>query len=324
MIFRVAIIVSVLFLSSCATSRFVSPPALRDGDLVGITQVSSKVDPEADTSYVRRVFEEFGLRVRFSDSLLSQSDVSFGSPDSARAARLQAMIEDPEIKAILMYRGGYGAVRVLDYVDLRKLRRSPKWIAGYSDVTVLHNALAKVGVQSLHSTMPASFSTDTIDRSMIALFDALKGKTLKITLPPHPLNQWGSAKGVITGGNLSIINALAGTDVDIDTKKGERILLVEEVGEKMYHIDRMFQNLYRSGKLAKVKAIIVGHFTNITGRERFNGVSPEELISQYTKKYNIPVVFGFPVGHEQDNLSLYMGRKVSVKVNENGAVIEYE
>lgn len=289
---------------------------------MGIVSVSFRIKPDADTARVREIFRHWGMAVKFGRHLLDQTDPTFGALDADRAADLQSMIEDPAIKAIVMFNGGYGAVRTLDFLDLKKLRKHPKWIAGYSDLTMLHNAIARQGVESIHGTVPVSFSKDSIDSSMLSLRDALTGRTTAISTVPHPLNQKGAAVGTLTGGNLSLLYAAAGTDYDNTLRHGDWVLLIEDLSEQMYALDRMMQNLYRSGKLRRVKAILVGYLTNIRGQERFD-ITPQELVAQYTRRYDIPVIFGFPVGHEQPNEALYLGRKVRVTVTDETAQVEF-
>lgn len=321
-----ALILLSALTAGCATPRFpsktVTPPYLREGDTVGIVSVSFRIAPDADTARIREIFRNWGMTVKFGRHLLDQTDPAFGARDADRAADLQSMIEDPAVKAVVMFNGGYGAVRTLDFLDLKKLRKQPKWIVGYSDMTMLHNAIARQGVQSIHGTVPVSFSKDSIDSSMLSLRDALTGRTTVISTTPHPLNQKGTAVGTLTGGNLSLIYAAAGTDYDNTLRRGDWVLLIEDLSEQMYALDRMMQNLYRSGKLGRVKAILVGHLTNIRGQERFD-ITPEELIARYARQYDIPVIFGFPVGHEQPNDAVYLGRKVRVTVTNNTAQVDF-
>lgn len=303
-------------------SEMIRPPYLKEGDVIGIVAASGKNASRNDSLLIDRL-ESWGLKIKFGENLHSEDSPFFAGTDKQRASDFQKMINDKEVKAILLYRGGYGAVRILDMVDFGKLRRNPKWVAGYSDVTMLHYAVQKQGVESIHGTMPVSFRYDSTktDVSAESLREALFGKLTRYELPPHPLNQKGKAEGRLTGGNLSLVYAAAGTDVDNDLSEPS-VLFIEDLNEYEYHLDRMLQNLKRSGKLARVKAVVVGYFTDMKNVESF-GKGPEELISEYTSKYKIPVIFGFPAGHDRPNYALYFGRMVRVEVTKNGSVLEF-
>lgn len=314
------ILLVIILLTSCASYR--RPASLRQGDMVGIVNLSSRVNPEADTLSVRRMVEDsMGFRVRFGAHFLDQSNSSFGAEDSVRAADLMKMVRDRDVRAVLMYRGGYGAVRTLDYLDWRAIRRNPKWYVGFSDVTMLHLAAGVQRLETIHGTIAAHIPTDSVGR--VTLQCALMGELPAIEVPPHPLNQKGVAQGRLVGGNLSIIYAASGTPEGRAALRHGNILFIEDVGEKLYHIDRMLQNMERTGVLKRAKAVIIGYMTRINGLERFGVDSAEELMAQYTRKYGIPVIFGFPAGHQTPNVALYMGRQVRVTVDEGGARVEF-
>ncbi|MEG0108757.1 MAG: LD-carboxypeptidase, partial [Lachnospiraceae bacterium] len=298
------------------------PPYLKAGDLVGIISPAAKISAASDTAKVRQRFEEWGLRVKFGASLLNQDEPYFSGTDEERAADLQAMIDDKEVKAIVAYRGGYGSVRLLDLVDFSKLRYSPKWVVGYSDVTMLHLALYQQGVESIHGTMPTSFKYDQDDPSAESLRQALFGEASTLHVPPHPLNQPGEAIGRLIGGNLSILYSASGTSTDFRINE-PTVLVIEDIGEYMYHIDRMMQNLKQSGKLNKISALIVGQFTDIQEADRFGVKHAYEVITRYTQPLNIPVIYDYPFGHSHPNTASYIGRKISVSVNESGAMVRY-
>lgn len=317
------LLIIATILASCATSRYIQPAPLKKGDVIGVVSLSSRMDPKEDTARIRHIFDSLGFALLYSDHLLEQSNERFGANDSTRAAEFMRMIESEQVKAVLCYRGGYGIVRILDYIDWKKVRRNPKWIAGYSDVTMLHLAASRARIQTIHSNMPTTFKdNDTL--SLNSLRDALTARLNKINIEPHPQNQSGVAEGRLVGGNLSILYAAAATPEDKVLQQKGNILFIEDVGENAYHIDRMLQNLYRSGKLARYKAIIVGYMTKISDVERFGVKTVAELISQYTSKYKIPVIFGMPVGHDHPNLSMYMGRKIRIEVNPTGATIIFK
>lgn len=303
-------------------SAFVRPPFLRTGDTVAVVAISSRLPKDCDTTFLYR-FASWGLTVKLGEHLYARDSIWFAGTDTQRASDLQRALDDSTVKAVIFYKGGYGAIRTLDYLDLSGLHRHPKWLVGFSDITTIHYALRKLGVESIHGTMPTAFSDDTtrIDSSARSLKNALWGEVTAYRTEPHPFNTMGRAFGRLTGGNLSLVYALNGTDLDNPLEEPS-VLLIEDVAEPIYHIDRMMQNLKRSGKLARVKAILVGHFTKIKGEEQW-GSSVEELIYEYTRDLGIPVIFGFPSGHESPNYSVYMGRQVCVSVDSGGGLVEF-
>lgn len=307
--------------ASCVTGRYKRSAPLRKGDTIGVVGLSSRVSPETDTAALRRVIDSLGFRLLYGEHLLDQYDPSFGADDRTRGKELMRMVESRDVKAILFQRGGYGAVRTLDYIDWRRVRRNPKWIAGYSDVTMIHLAAQRNRIETLHSDMPTSFDGDSL--SLTSLVAGLSCRLDTIRIAPHPLNHPGLAQGRLVGGNLSILYAATGTPEEKVLKKRGNILFIEEVGEKLYHIDRMMQNLERSGILAKCSALAVGYMTQITGLERFGVASAEELIARYAAKYGIPAVFGVPAGHQHPNVPLYLGRRVAVEVTKEGTTLVF-
>lgn len=303
-------------------SAFIRPAYLQAGDTVAVVSISSRLPKDCDTAFLQRL-SSWGLTVKLGEHLFCQDSIWFSGTDLQRAADLQRALDDPTVKAVVFYKGGYGAIRTLDHLDLSVLRLHPKWLVGYSDITTIHYALGKVGVESIHGAMPVGFLCDStkIDSSARSLRDALWGKVTAYKTEPHPFNTMGRAFGRLTGGNLSLIYALNGTDIDNPLEEPS-VLLIEDVSEHIYHVDRMLQNLKRSGKLARVQAILVGHFTKIKGEEHW-GTSVEQLVHEYTRELGIPVIFGFPAGHESPNYSLYMGRRVCVTVDSGGGSVEF-
>jgi len=302
---------------------FVRPPYLRPGDTIGIVTPARKLKEKADTAKVRERFEEWGLKVKFGAHYADREQPYF----ARRAADLQAMIDDPGVKAVVSYQGGYGSVRLLPLLDLTPLREHPKWIVGFSDVTMLHMALGQLGIESLHATMPGKFRFGADEKPEAIVSDeslrsALFGRWTRIDAAAHPLNVSGTARGRLAGGNLSLLCSAIGTpeQPDFDTPT---VLFIEEIGEQMYRLDRMMQQLERSGILAKCKAVLVGHFTDMLGQKHFGIWDPCDIIAAYVRPLGIPVVFGIPAGHEDPNVALYMGREVAVTVNDAGASVEF-
>ena len=306
---------------------FIRPPYLRPGDTIGIVTPARKLKEKADTAKVRERFEEWGLKVKFGAHYADREQPYFAGTDARRAADLQAMIDDPGVKAVVSYQGGYGSVRLLPLLDLTPLREHPKWIVGFSDVTMLHMALGRLGVESLHATMPGKFRFGADEKPEAIVSDeslrsALFGRWTRIDAAAHPLNVSGTARGRLAGGNLSLLCSAIGTpeQPDFDTPT---VLFIEEIGEQMYRLDRMMQQLERSGILAKCKAVLVGHFTDMLGQKHFGVWDPCDIIAAYVRPLGIPVVFGIPAGHEDPNVALYMGREVAVTVNDAGASVEF-
>lgn len=304
---------------------FVRPAYLREGDSVGLATLSSKIDSSRMDHYRAAVdtIRAWGLCVREGAHLYDRSGGWFAAPDSVRALELQRMLENPDLRAILFFRGGYGAVRTLDLLDFSVLRRHPKWLVGFSDLTAVHSALRVAGVESIHGTMPANFLTrpGQCDTSALWLREALFGHVAGYACGPHPFHRIGTARGRLAGGNLSVLSSLNGTPEDIDFSE-PTILLIEDVGESIHHIDRMLQTLKRTGKLGRIAGLIVGGFSRIRGEEQW-GASVYALLYDYACGLDIPVLFGFPAGHERLNAALYMGREVLLTVTEDGGTLRF-
>ncbi len=305
------------------STGFLRPPYLHRGDTVGIVSPAGKLPLKTDTAKIRQRFESWGLHVKFGAHCADREQPYFAGTDEERAADLQAMIDDESVKAVIACRGGYGSVRLLPLVDLARLRERPKWVVGFSDITMLHLALRKLRIESIHGPMPAGFDFDgKEDPSAESLRQALFGETVCIEVEPHPLNQPGTASGHLSGGNLTVIRSADGTPEEL-TAEEPTVLLIEEVGEFVYRIDRLMQSLTRSGRLGSLKAILVGHFSDMVGMKKFGVADAYAIISSYTRPLGIPVVFGFPAGHAEPNLAVYLGRRVTVSVDDEGARVEF-
>ena len=305
------------------STGFLRPPYLHRGDTVGIVSPAGKLPLKTDTAKIRQRFESWGLHVKFGAHCADREQPYFAGTDEERAADLQAMIDDESVKAVIACRGGYGSGRLLPLVDLARLRERPKWVVGFSDITMLHLALRKLRIESIHGPMPAGFDFDgKEDPSAESLRQALFGETVCIEVEPHPLNQPGTASGCLSGGNLTVIRSADGTPEEL-TAEEPTVLLIEEVGEFVYRIDRLMQSLTRSGRLGSLKAILVGHFSDMVGMKKFGVADAYAIISSYTRPLGIPVVFGFPAGHAEPNLAVYLGRRVTVSVDDEGARVEF-
>ena len=311
--------------SDSARPRFRRPEYLRAGDTVAVVSTCGRISERSDTTRVRRLLESWGLHVRFGSHFADMSHPYFAGCDSVRAADLQRAVDNPNIKAIIAYRGGYGSVRLLPEVDFAPLFIHPKWIVGFSDVTMLHLLMNNAGIESLHGPMPETFRFDdegNPDPSVESLRASLFGELRRIEVEPHPMNRTGHAAGRVTGGNLMMLCSAAGTPEAMQCD-GPAILFIEEVGEAAYRIDRMLQQLWRSGALDNVTAIVAGHFTDITHLDRFGVESAYEIIDEYARRLGIPALYGFPAGHELPNMALYLGRQAAVDIAPDGASLTF-
>ena len=265
-----------------------------------------------------KLLEEWGLKVVFGKNLFEE-DNQFSGTVSQRSSDLQSMIDDDSIKAILCARGGYGTVQIIDKVDFSHLIKNPKWIVGYSDVTVLHSHLHQLGVASLHATMPINFEKNT-PKALESLKSALFGLGNLNETNHHHFNRFGKVEGEIVGGNLSILYSLLGSGSDINTDG--KILFIEDLDEYLYHIDRMMMNLKRNGKLNNLKALIIGGMSDMNDNTIPFGKTAEEIILEYIKEFDFPVCFNFPAGHLDDNRTLVFGKECTLEINENGVILK--
>jgi muramoyltetrapeptide carboxypeptidase len=284
---------------------------LKQGDEVAVIAPAGRIS-EGSLESMTACMERWGLQVLPGKHVYARHH-QFAGTDAQRAADLQEAVNNPEIKAVICARGGYGCSRVVDAVDFSPLMRHPKWLVGYSDITVLHARWNRMGVASIHGVMSGKFPAGGGDNeSTESLRKALFGEPLHYTVPAHPLNKTGKTEGQLIGGNLALMAHLTGSVDEPDT--AGKILFLEDVGEYLYAIDRMMLQLQRSGKLQKIKGLILGYFTNMKDYETPFGASAYEIVSAYMQELNIPVCFGFPAGHEEPNLSLVFGKPVTLTV----------
>lgn len=293
------------------------PSYLKKGDRVAIIATARKVSKEEIQPAVA-FFESYGLLVSLGKNLF-ESNNQYAGTDNQRAEDLQWALDDPEIKAIIIARGGYGSIRVLEQVNFTEFVKHPKWMVGYSDVTVFHNAIHNIGVATLHATMPLNFTKNSeATKSMV---DALFGNLKEIPTEENYSNKEGIAKGHLVGGNLSLLYSLSGTPYDIDTKG--KILFIEDLDEYLYHIDRMMMQLKLTGKLKNLKGLIIGGMTDMKDNAIPFGKFPEDIILDAVKDYDYPVCFDFPAGHIDRNLALYFGKEVELKVEDDKGFLKY-
>jgi muramoyltetrapeptide carboxypeptidase len=244
----------------------------------------------------------------------------FSGTDSDRAADIQMALDDPEVKAIIFNRGGYGSLRTLALLDWSGFFRHPKWLVGFSDITVFHSFLSKQDVVSIHGVMPSFFfENGQRTESLEMLLELLRGHSLSYSLPSNSLNRIGKSSGKLIGGNLSILLSLRGTVLDQEAKGG--VLFIEDIDEYDYHIDRMMMNLKFGGVLSQISGLIVGYFTDTKSSNTPFGANALEIIKDAVSGYGYPVVFGFPAGHELPNYPLLMGCEVVMEVKEDAVLI---
>jgi muramoyltetrapeptide carboxypeptidase len=303
----------------------IMPRYLKPGDTIGITCPAGFITlPEIQPSMLQMI--EWGFNIKVGDTV-GKKDFTFGGTDEERARDFQQMLNDPTIKAIMCARGGYGFVHIIDKLDFTKLVTQPKWIIGFSDITVLHCHLNRnYGIASIHSKMCNSFPDDWNKaepiqiETILSIKQALTGQKMKYTVPVNPLNKPGKAEGALVGGNLKLIETLAGTKSDLHTTN--KILFVEDTGEYLYSIDRMFWNLKRTGKLEKLAGLIVGGFKikpDDPGEEF--GRTIQDIVLEKVKEYHYPVCFDFPVGHQRNNYALKCGVKHQLTVSNEEVIL---
>jgi muramoyltetrapeptide carboxypeptidase len=297
------------------------PAYLKPGDTIGITCPAGYMAAEKAQTCIDTL-KEWGYQVKVGKTLGSDSATYFSGTDNERLDDFQEMLNDDSVKAILCGRGGYGMGRIIDRINFRAFKRRPKWIVGFSDITVLHAHLySNYKISSLHAPMAAAFNDDGFNNEYVqSLKNALEGKIARYQCDVHELNHPGEAVGELVGGNLSLLAHLVGTPSDIKTKG--RILFLEDVGEYLYNVDRMLYQLKRAGKLNRLAGLIIGGFTDNKDTERPFGKSVYEIIHDVVKEYNYPICFDFPVSHEKENYALKVGAGYKLIVGKNKVILE--
>lgn len=292
------------------------PKPLKAGDKIGLISTARKIS-QAELNLAIATLKQWGLEPVLGKNIFLEHH-QFAGTDLERTADLQEMLDRKDINAVLCVRGGYGTVRIIDQLNFEQFKKHPKWLAGFSDVTVLHSHLNNLNIASLHSSMPISFNTNT-DEAIQSLKNALFGEPLNIVCKAHPLNRCGECQAEVVGGNLSILYSLMGSPSEINTKG--KILFLEDLDEYLYHIDRMMMNLKRSGKLSQLKGLIVGGMNKMNDNNVPYGKSAEEIILEAVSEFNYPLCFDFPAGHISDNRALILGQKARLEVKEKTTLI---
>ena len=296
------------------------PPYLKKGDTIGIVAPAGYMPIEKMQSCIE-ILDSWGYTVELGSTTHSSSINYFSGSDEERLNDLQVMLDNKHIKAILCARGGYGMSRIIDRLSFKKFRKHPKWIIGFSDITVLHaHLLRKYKIASMHAPMAAAFNVGEINNPFLAaLKNSLVGEPQTYECGYHPYNKPGHAKGILFGGNLSLIAHLIGSNSDVKTTN--KILFLEDVGEYLYNIDRLFVQLKRAGKFRKLKGLIIGGFTENKDTERPFGKTPYEIILDHVKDADYPVCFGFPVSHNKENMALKIGQSYKLDVHESKTLL---
>jgi len=297
----------------------VVPPYLKEGDVIGLVCPSGYMPLEKVGTSIR-VLKEWGYEVKIGATVGKQYNY-FAGKDEERLEDLQQMMDDDSVNAILCARGGYGLSRIIEKLCFKKFKKKPKWIIGYSDITVLHAHLySNYKIASLHSPMAAAFNDDEYKNEYVqSLRKALSGEKANYRSKPHSFNREGKATGRLIGGNLSLLAHLTGTLSAFNPKN--KILFIEDVGEYIYNIDRMLYQLKRSGMFGKLSGLIVGGFTEMKDTTIPFGQTVEEVIRDAVKEYDFPVCFGFPVGHMRENYALKVGIKYNLAISGEGSVL---
>lgn len=296
------------------------PPRLSLKDKVGIVAPARKISP-GQLEAALHILASWGLDPLLGNHIFSASHSYLAGSDDQRREDFQRMINDSEVKAIFCARGGYGSTRILEEIDFSPLQKSPKWIIGFSDITAFHLRLTSIGVASIHGTMPIFFdqpeAADSVDSIRKILFEG----SCQVSFPAEDSNRLGEAEGEVLGGNLSLIVDALNTSSDPVTDN--RILIIEEVDEYLYKLDRMFTQLRRAGKLRHLRGLLIGHMTDMKNSDLAFGESVQEIILHAARDYDYPVAFSFPSGHKNPNLAWIHGASARLDVSLSRVTLTY-
>ena len=314
----------IFFIATCCscytvfaqTTTMKRPTSLQKGDTIAIVAPAGIIKNEASILEAADLARNWGLEVVLGKNIFNKYN-HFSATDAQRLEDFQWALNEKSIKAIWCARGGYGTVRIIDDIDFSSFLKNPKWVIGYSDITVLHNQIHNLGVESIHGMMPVNveFPKDKRIESENTLKNALFGEEITYTIPSSKYNKTGSATAQLVGGNLTILENLLGTTSSLNTEG--KILFFEEIGEYKYHIDRLLQGLKRNGYFKNCAGIIVGGMSHIKKNNPAFGATIEELILEVVKEYSFPVLFDFPAGHDPENRALFLGRKIQLDVDQS-------
>lgn len=294
------------------------PNNLEKGDLIYIVSPAKSID-QGSIDFAKQLLESWGFRVECASHTLGEYNY-FSGTDTDRKADFQLAINHQEAKAILCARGGYGCVRIVDELNWGNFERYPKWLIGFSDITVMHHRVQRLSIMSMHATMPLNFETNSTG-ALETFRAALFGESFSIETPASSFNKIGTACGRLVGGNLSIIYSLLGTADAYDFKNA--VLFIEDLSEQLYHIDRMLFALKQAGVFDEIKGLVIGGMTDLKDTNPSFGITYEDSILEKVKDKNIPICFNFPTGHIEDNRAMIIGAMVELKVSEQGGKLYY-
>lgn len=294
------------------------PPYLKKGDTIALVCTARKFTPEEAQPAIK-LLESWGLKVKLGQTI-GLDNFQLGGSDSERANDFQTMLDNDSIQGIWCARGGYGTVRIIDKINFSNFIKKPKWIMGFSDVTVLHSHIHNLGVATLHSIMPFSVPKAE-EAAKESMRKTLFGENISYEIASSSYKKKGKANGVLVGGNLSILYSLLGSESSINTEN--KILYIEDLDEYLYHIDRMMMNLKRNGYFDKIKGLIVGGMTDMHDNQIPFGRNASEIILDITQEFDIPICFDFPAGHLSDNRALILGEEIEFEVTESSTQVRF-
>ncbi len=305
------------------TTISVDPPPLKKGDTVMIVAPAGVMKDTIGVYKAIELLHKWGLHYKLGKHLFAKH-YQFAGTDTERLSDFQAALDDPSVKAIWCARGGYGTIKILDDVDFTNFIKNPKWIIGFSDITAFHTKLNNLGITTIHGIMPLTYKPNKKEqkRAIKSLQKAFFGKRLKYKVAESKYNREGKAEGVVVGGNLSLVYSMLGSDTQLNTD--EKILYLEEVGEALYHIDRMMISLKRAGTFDNCKGLIIGGFSDLKSEANDFGMTYEEIILDAVKNFDFPVAFDFPAGHITDNRTVLLGRNVYLEVKKNKTKLKFD
>lgn len=308
---------------SAQTTINIDPPPLKKGDTVMIVAPAGVMKDTTGVYKAVGLLNHWGLHYKLGDHLFTKH-YRFAGTDAERLSDFQAALDDPTVKAIWCARGGYGAIRILDDLDFTGFIENPKWLIGFSDITAFHTKLNNLGIATMHGIMPLTYKPDEKEQrqALRSLRRAFFGKRLRYRVAESKYNREGKVEGVVVGGNLSLVYSMLGSETQLDTNG--KILYLEEVGEALYHIDRMMISLKRAGTFDNCKGLIIGGFSDLKTDANEFGMTYEEIILDAVKDYDFPVAFDFPAGHITDNRTVLLGRNVSFKVKKSRTKLKFD
>ncbi|MEY3541348.1 MAG: hypothetical protein RLZZ204_160 [Bacteroidota bacterium] len=293
-----------------------NPPFLHPGDKIAIVCPAGYMPSQKALACIKTL-KKWGYSVVKGKTLGGNSKNYFSGTPEERLADFQHHINDPSVKAILCGRGGYGTTHLLDKIDWKQFKKNPKWIIGFSDITILHTYLQhELKITSIHGPMANAFNDDDgINRYTLSLKDTFEGKPVQYNCLPHKLNRTGKSKAPIVGGNLSLLAHSIGTNAELESDG--KILFIEDIGEQLYNVERMLLQLKRAGKLKKLKGLIVGGFSQKKDTERPFGKELYQIINDITLEYKYPVCYGFPISHDKENVAIAIGSIYKLEITED-------